>query len=116
MEGLGWREASLLVVMQEAEYVVLGKFGAAFEEVEFDGYGEADDFAAELLDELDGRVHGAAGGEQVVDDDDALAVLDGVEMDFERVGAVLEVVVDAGDLRGELFRFPIQRLSTRSTF
>src|SRR6185312_3576747 len=41
-------------------------------------------------------------GQQVVDDDDALAGLDGVEMDFEGVGAVFEVVVDAGGGGGEL--------------
>ena len=63
----------LFVVVEEAEDVVLAELGAAFEEVEFDGEADAGDFAAELADELDGGLHGAAGGEEVVDDDDALA-------------------------------------------
>jgi hypothetical protein len=36
----------------------------------------------------------AAGGEQVVDDQDSLARPDGVLVDLERVGAVLERVLD----------------------
>ena len=94
---------ALLVVVEEAENVVIGEAGAALEEVELDGEGEADDFSAQLLDELDGGFHGAAGGEQVVDEDDALAGLDGVEMDFEGVGAVFEIIGDAGDGGGKLF-------------
>ena len=69
--------------MEQAEDVVLGEFGAAFQEVQLDGEAQAGDLAAELADELHGGLHGAAGGEQVVDDDDALAGLDGVEMDLE---------------------------------
>jgi len=92
----------LFVVVEQAEDVVLLEAVAAFEEVEFDGEGEAGDFSAELLDELDGGLHGAAGGEQVVDEDDALAALDGVEVNFEDVGAVFEIVSDAGDGRGKL--------------
>jgi hypothetical protein len=90
--------------VKQAEDVVLLEAVAAFEEVELDGEGEAGDLAAELLDELDGGFHGAAGGEQVVDEDDALAGLDGVEVNLERVGAVFEIVGDAGDWRGELAR------------
>lgn len=44
---------SLLVVVKEAEDVVVGEAGAAFEEVELDGDGDAGDDAAEALDELD---------------------------------------------------------------
>ena len=91
----------LFVVVEEAEDVVLFEAVAAFEEVEFDGESQAGDISAELLDELDGGFHGAAGGEQVVDEDDALAGLDGVEVNLEYVGAVFEIVCDARDGRGE---------------
>jgi hypothetical protein len=94
----------LLVVVEQAEDVLFGEAFAAAEEVEFDSEGQAGDYAAELLDQLEGCFHGAAGGEQVVDEQDALAGLDGVEVDFEGVGAVFEVVGDAGDGRGELAR------------
>src|ERR1700710_625777 len=93
---------SLLVVVQEAEDVVFLEFGSAFEEVELDGEAQADNLSAELADELHGGLHGAAGGEQVVDDENALAGLDGVEVDLEGVGAVFQVVVHASSLRGQL--------------
>src|SRR5664280_3284 len=94
----------LLVVVEEAEDVVLGELAAALQEVEFDGEGEAGDLASKLLHELDGGLHGAAGGEQVVDDHHALAWLNRVEMDLQRIRSVLQVVADMGRWGGELLR------------
>ena len=48
-DSAGWR---LFVVMQEAKDVVIGEAVAAAQEVEFDGEGQAGDFAAQLLDQL----------------------------------------------------------------
>src|SRR5215469_3461490 len=93
---------SLLVVVEKTEDIVVGEAGAAFEEVEFDGDGDAGDDAAEALDELNRGLHGATGGEEVVDDDDALAGKDGVLVDLQRVGAVLEVVLHGFGFGGEL--------------
>jgi len=42
--------AQLLVVVEKTEDVVVGEAGAAFEEVELDGDGDAGDDAAEALD------------------------------------------------------------------
>ena len=95
---------SLLVVVEEAEDVVFPEAVAAFEEVEFYGEGEAGDFSTELIYELYGGFHGAAGGEEVVDEDYALAGLDGVHVDLEGVGSVFKIVGDAGDGRGEFAR------------
>jgi hypothetical protein len=72
--------------------VVLGEAGAAVEEGEFDEDGDAEDVSAEGLDHVAAGVHGAAGGEEVVDDEAFFAGLDGVFVDFEGVLAVLEVV------------------------
>src|SRR5208282_2528009 len=69
---------------------------------EFDGEGAAFDDAAELLDELGGGGGGAAGGEEVVANDDTLAGLDGVFVDFEGVGAVFQSIGDGGGFGGEL--------------
>src|SRR5579875_3701375 len=90
--------------MHQAEDVVVRKLGAAFEEVELDGNGEAGDFAAQLLDELHSGLHRAAGGEEVVDDDDALAAFYGIGVNFQRVRAVFEVVLNFGRGGGELLR------------
>src|ERR1700722_18801002 len=98
-------QMALLVVVEQAEDVVLLEFLAAFEEVELDSEAEAGDLSAQLADELDGGLHGASGGEEVVDDDDALAGLDGVEMDLEGVGAEFEGAGDLGGGCGELFGF-----------
>ena len=70
-------------------------FGEAFAAAEVDELDEEEhlhDRAAELFDELRGRLGRAARGEQVVDDDDALSRLDGVLVDFDRRLAVFEVV------------------------
>src|SRR5260370_8644467 len=88
--------------MDQGEDVEAVQFFAAVEESELDGEGGAFDRAAELLDEFGGGGGGAAGGEQVVANDDALARLDGVFVDFERVCAVLQGIRDAGGFSGEL--------------
>ncbi len=96
--------AALFVVLDQGEDVEAGEFFAAVEEGEFDGEGEAFDFAAEFLDELGCGRGGAAGGEQVVADDDAVAGGDGVFVDFDRVGAVFEGVGDGARFGGQFFR------------
>src|SRR3954470_9736357 len=50
-----------------------GHFAAAFEGDELDKDGDAGDGAAELRDEIATGLHGAAGGEEIIDDQDALA-------------------------------------------
>jgi hypothetical protein len=91
--------------VEEGEDVVVPEAVAAFEEVEFDSEGEAGYFSSELLDEFDGGFHGAASGEEVVDENDALAGLDCVGVDLEGVRAVLEVVSDANGGARKLFGF-----------
>ena len=51
--------------------------------------------AAELPDQIDRRARRAAGREQVVDDQDLLALLDRIAVHLEAVGSVLQVVADA---------------------
>ena len=75
---------------------------AALEEVELDEEAQPDDLALEPLDELDRALDRAAGGQQVVDDQDALAGGDGVAVDLEGVRAVLERVLDGDRLGREL--------------
>ncbi len=49
-----------------------------------------------VCDQAGGRLGGAAGGEHVVDDEHPLGGVDGVAVDLELVGAVLELVLLAG--------------------
>jgi len=77
------------------------EFFASFEEGEFDDAGDFDDFGAEFFDEFYGGGHGAAGGEEVVDHDDAVAFVERVDVHFERVGAVFEFVGFGDDGVGE---------------
>ena len=72
--------------------------------LDLDQEAEPDDLAAERLDEPAGRGRRAAGGEHVVDDEDPLAGVDGVAVDLELVGAVLEVVLLADDRPRQLAR------------
>src|SRR5882724_2869205 len=93
---------NLFVVLNQRKNVDAGEFFAAVEEGELDGQGCAFDDAAELLDEFYSGGGGASSGEQIVADNDALAGLHGVFMNFERVRAVLERVGNAGGLGGKL--------------
>src|SRR5215212_11057992 len=67
-----------------------------------DEEGDARDDAAGVLDELAHGAGGAAGGEEVVHDEDAVAAGDGVDVDFEGVGAVFELVGGGYGFPGEL--------------
>ena len=60
-------------VLDDAGHAPALESVATLQEFELDQEGEADDLALESLDELDRPVDGAAGGEQVVDDQDLLA-------------------------------------------
>ena len=83
----------LLLVAGQALDSVTAQFVTAAETVKFDHHRHADDVAAEGLDEAGRRQGRAAGGEDVVDDQDGLVGVDGVTMDLELVGAVLELVL-----------------------
>ena len=60
---------------------------------------------AELLDELDGGAGGAPGGEEVIDEDDAFAGAEGVDVHFANIFAVFEAVGDAVAGEGKFSRF-----------
>ena len=74
---------------------------------------DADDLAAELLDEVADRLDGAARREHVVVDEHALALAERVGVQLERVLAVLERVVRADRLRRQLAR-PARGARSRS--
>src|SRR5262245_43406783 len=72
----GWEMMPLAVVVQERKNVISIELLAAFEEVEFHDEAQAGDLRTERLRHFGCGLRGAAGGEQVVDNDHALALLD----------------------------------------
>ena len=70
------------VVVEEGEDVVALKFVATVEKIEFDYKSQTHDFRATGGGEFGGGFGGATGGQQVVHDDDALAFLDGIGVNF----------------------------------
>jgi len=87
--------------VKKAEDVVLFESVPAFEEIELHGEGQAGNFSAQLIDEFHGCFHGSAGGQEVVDEDHALAWLDCVRVNLECVRTVFEIVCDTGYSRGK---------------
>src|SRR5262249_43504426 len=75
---------------------------APVEETELDHEGAGDRLAADAPDEAQRGLHRAAGREKVVDHEDTLSRLCGVHVDFDAIGAVLELVALRGGLPGEL--------------
>ena len=61
--------------------------------------------APALLDHADAGPHRAAGGEQIVHQQDAVPFEQGVDVHFERVLAVFQLVMERMRVKGELARF-----------
>lgn len=78
---------------------------AAFEACQFDGERAADDVGARSLGQFAARADGAAGGQQVVDDERVLAGAEAVSVDLECVGAVFQLIVEAVRVERELAWF-----------
>src|SRR5208282_262858 len=96
--------SSLFVVGNQGEDIQAGKFGTAVQEGELHREGRAFHDAAERADQLDRGGSRTAGGQQIVAEKHALAFLDGIFVDFERVCAVLQVIGYFCGLGGKLFR------------
>src|SRR6266853_1367802 len=96
------RACRVILIMHERLDVQPRQLVAALEEIELNDELEADDFAAQLADQLRHRRRSPASGEHVIDNQDATADFDGVAMDLQHVGAVFELIFDALRRRGEL--------------
>src|SRR6267378_2424816 len=103
--GRRCRENSSSSVLDERGDLVTRELLAPFQSSELDEERETDDLTLELLHKLDRAGHGAAGGEQVVDDQHTRAGFHRVLVHLERRGAVLEVVLDAHHVAGQLAKF-----------
>ena len=97
--------ATINLVMQHRACFQIGEELAAFEEIEFNEEGEGSEVATELIDQVDRGFGGAAGGEEVIDQDDVFSGMDGVLMDFEHGVAIFEGVGFSNRLPGEFTGF-----------
>src|SRR3954454_767050 len=79
-------------VLDQREEVEALHLVAAVQELKLDQGGDPADLPADPLHQAGARLGGPAGREDVVDDEHSLARLDGVTMDLERRGPVLEGV------------------------
>src|ERR1035441_8452476 len=95
----------LHLVVQQREHVVALELVAAFEAVQFDHKSQATDFGAQRFRHRGGGAGGAAGGQQIVADDDALARLDRILVDLQRVVAVLQFVLPLHNVSRQLLGF-----------
>ena len=77
-------------VLDEGVDLVVLELRASLQELELDQARDAADHAAAAFDERDRRLRRPAGGQDVVDDQDALALLDRVPVELERGRSVLE--------------------------
>src|SRR5581483_6546737 len=91
-------------VLEHRVHALVRELGAAVQRHELDQKREAVHRAAQPLDEIRRRAGRAAGGEQVVDDEHALAAAHGVGVHLEGIAAVLEVVGRAHRGRRQLAR------------
>src|SRR3546814_19939850 len=87
------RRSSELVDVERAKLL------APLERGQLDCERQAGDLAAQAAHELDRAHHRPTSGQQVVDDEDSLPLLDRVLVDLERGGAVLERVLDRKSTR-----------------
>ena len=62
----------------------------------------SDQLGTHVLDKLACRRNGTTGGNEVIDDKDAIAGLKGIRVDLERIGAVFEFVADGHGLARKL--------------
>lgn len=96
MESAEWRVGESLpvfyLVRDDRGDRVWGEFFPAFERAELDEHGDVCDGCAELGEEFGGCRGSAAGGEEVVDEENRLVGLDGVLVDFYGGVAVFKAV------------------------
>src|SRR5437660_3761044 len=90
------------LVMEQRQDVAPGQLPAAVQEAELDDEPQPGDLGPEPLDQPDGGRRRAPGGEDVVDDQDLLVDGDGVAVQLEQAGAVLQLVGLGLDLPRQL--------------
>ena len=90
------------LILQYRKHLLVGQLGPAVQEKQLDEEREAMEFASKLLYELRRRGRRASRRQHVVDNEDPLPFVHGILVDFERVGAVFEIVGFLDRFRGQL--------------
>src|ERR1700677_322954 len=90
--------------MQQAEHIEFLEAFATLQEVKLYGESQAGNLTSQLIDQLHRRLHGSSGSQQVVDQHHPLAGRNGVQVDLQRVRAVLQIVGNASHRSRKLAR------------
>lgn len=91
-------------VLNQRKDILTRKLLAAVQGPEFNHEAEADHPAFEQVDEAGDRSGRTSRRENIIDDKHVLPGFDRIGVNFELVSAVFEIVLDAFDQAGELFR------------
>ena len=78
---------------------------SSVESEQFDDEGAAGNHGTALLDQATACLHRPTGGQQVVDHQDALIFFNAVDVHFQRIGAVFQVVFEGVRVVGQFARF-----------
>ena len=84
---------------------VIGKLITPLQGVELDDEGAGGDFSSQLFNQLAACLSGPAGGNEIVDEQDPVARVDGVGVHFQRGGSVFEIIGGTLHVIGELAGF-----------
>src|SRR5579883_2306587 len=82
-----------LIISYQGQALCLTQTGASAEKAEFDYESASDHVAVERVDQADRGLGGAAGRQQVVDNQHAAVSGDRVLMDFQRIDAVFQLIL-----------------------
>jgi hypothetical protein len=93
------------LILNQRTHIVPRQLLTPGKEFEFDDKYKANNDTTELLDEIDNCAGGAAGGEEVVGDNDAMAVADSVAMDLKGVLTIFQIVRNRRALSRQLAWF-----------
>ena len=88
--------------MQRALHRHVRQHRATAQRVEFQQNGDGLDGRTALTQQPDRCVCGTTSGEHVVNNEDTLALVDGLRMHFHAGRAVLELIIDADYVAGQL--------------
>src|SRR3990172_6335045 len=92
------------LILEQREHLDVIELRAAIQEFKFHDHADAHHLSAELARQPRASPRCAAGGEQVIDNQNTVSLAYCVAVDLQRVGSIFQVIADARRLRRKLVR------------